>query len=227
MHRCSLLCLAVAQTVSSPAGSLYDSSIGLQRFPSEEVCPWQHTVKLQRGNFRVKMPDWVFDSFQPLTDVFNGVHSLPFTQPQQMESAVMLLLCLATSLFLFSPSFFPSRFLCFISWPVLRKRPLYHISPFKRGFIWEMGLYYEKLTSLFWNKGVWYRRIVSFRTQNFRKCEKPFSEKNACSEIVIIGSLLTYDCPHLHKNTCSVFSFLHIEQQCELLLNRLVNLKKK
>ncbi len=121
MHRCSLLCLAVAQTVSSPAGSLYDSSIGLQRFPSEEVCPWQHTVKPQRGNFRVKMPDWVFDSFQPLTDVFNGVHSLPFTQPQQMESAVMLLLCLATSLFLFSPSFFPSRFLCFISWPVLRR----------------------------------------------------------------------------------------------------------
>ncbi|KAK2867386.1 hypothetical protein Q8A67_025503 [Cirrhinus molitorella] len=55
--RCSLPCLAVAQTVSSPAGSLYDSPIGLQRFPSEQVCPWQHAVKLQRGNFRVKMPD--------------------------------------------------------------------------------------------------------------------------------------------------------------------------
>lgn len=178
MHRCSLLCLAVAQTVSSSAGSLYDSSIGLQRFPSEEVCPWQHTVKLQRGNFRVKMPDWVFDSFQPLTDVFNGVHSLPFTQPQQMESAVILLLCLVTSLFLFSSSFFPLSLFVLYILACAEERPLYHISPFKRGFIWEMGLYYEKLTLLFWNKRVWYRQIVRFRTQNLRKCEKTFSEKN-------------------------------------------------
>ncbi len=114
---------------------------------SEEVCPWQHTVKLQRGNFRVKMPDWVFDSFQPLTDVFNGVHSLPFTQPQQMESAVILLLCLATSLFLFSPSFFPSRLLCFISWLVLRRDhyitlvPSNEVSSEKWAYIMKNWLY--------------------------------------------------------------------------------------
>ncbi len=173
MHQCSLLCLAVAQSVSSPAGSLYDSSIGLQRFPQRKCVPGSTQWSCSEGTSESKCQTECLTPFSPSQTFLMECTLYPSPSHSRWSR---LLSCSSVSpplWFSFLLPFFPLA--CCALYPGLCwGETLYHISLFKWDFIWEMGLYYEKLTLLFWNKGVWYRQIVSFRTQNFRKCEMPF-----------------------------------------------------